>query len=441
MIRFSFLFCFAFSAFFYGQDIVIGKNHLLFTFRENSYLLNDNNLYYISPQRFDFIARIDIPKIEYKFLETEFGGFLISHSGGIYFEFDGCKFLRLDKSYNFNSQYFNYSFGYEEDIYSFGGYGLFTYKNIITQFDLNLRETFLLETNTQLDKHPLSRKKMIAQFTDDKLYISNGLGIKSTDNPGSVNESNINDVWSFDINNKKWTELGKSLLDLGETPFYDVVYGNHYSWIISPVIVAKIDVSKNEVLYFDEANFELIDTFHKERARYDLTINNKDGGVYVVVNQSNNTQKIVFVSLKEFFGKVSRKNSLYSVDFRHYLFLSITVALVLSAVYISFRAKRKNRQYKSVIKNKSSIISTLNLYEQQIFLSILNAYPSSVTFPDLMTIFDSKLSYESKKKKLRTALDKINYQLKYTFPKNNIQLLEIKDDIDNRIKRVKFNFS
>ena len=57
-----------------------------------------------------------------------------------------------------------------------------------------------------------------------------------------------------------------------------------------------------------------------------------------------------------------------------------------------------------------------------------------------MAHYDSNLSYESKKKKLRTSINNINRQLSFEFKKEPIELIEERDEMDLRIKRLKIDF-
>ena len=57
-----------------------------------------------------------------------------------------------------------------------------------------------------------------------------------------------------------------------------------------------------------------------------------------------------------------------------------------------------------------------------------------------MSLYDSDISYESKKKKLRASINNINHQLNIEFKKEPIELIEERDGMDLRIKRLKIDF-
>lgn len=426
----------------FSQEPIISENHLLFTHDGKSYLLNDQKLYRITPQQTLFLKEVSIPKIEYKFVETDFGGFLISASGGIYFEFKTEDFDRLDDSFNFNSQYFNYTFHDENSLYSFGGYGLFTYKNIITEFDPSHKETFLYETNTPIDRHPIGRKKMIAEFSDNTLYIGNGLGLEPEKNSYDQKETWINDVWKFNLEDREWIPLGTSTLDMEGVTHFDFFYSNAECLLISPRKVAKIVISKNEIQLFENANFELIDTFNKSKFRYDLTINDSDQGIYAIVDQQNYSKKIQFIPFENFFGSKVHKRPFYSKPIS-YSYLLLIIGIVVAGG-ISFKLKARQKHKRTVVSLVNKKIKKLGIHlntnDLKIIQTLLEIYPNSISFPDLMAHYDSNLSYESKKKKLRTSINNINRQLSFEFKKEPIELIEERDEMDLRIKRLKIDF-
>lgn len=70
------------------------------------------------------------------------------HSGcGPVLEYKNDSLVRIDKSFLHSNQYGAASFTYNNEIYFFGGYGLFTCKNFITKFDFNTKEWILIKTN------------------------------------------------------------------------------------------------------------------------------------------------------------------------------------------------------------------------------------------------------------------------------------------------------
>lgn len=69
------------------------------------------------------------------------------HSGcGPVLEYRNDSLVRIDKSFLHSNQHGASTFTYNNEIYFFGGYGLFTTKNFITKFDFNTKEWRLIKT-------------------------------------------------------------------------------------------------------------------------------------------------------------------------------------------------------------------------------------------------------------------------------------------------------
>ena len=60
--------------------------------------------------------------------------YLVDAGCGPVLQFEGTSFKRLDNSFRHQNQYYAVPFVYEKEMYLWGGYGLFTQKNILTHF-------------------------------------------------------------------------------------------------------------------------------------------------------------------------------------------------------------------------------------------------------------------------------------------------------------------
>lgn len=75
--------------------------------------------------------------------------------------------------------------------------------------------------------------------------------------------------------------------------------------------------------------------------------------------------------------------------------------------------------------------------EEQLLCLIEEHYPNYFIFPDLMDVFDPHLSYENKKKKLRTALYQIEEKIGKTLKLKSKIFIERKNKEDLRIKEIR----
>lgn len=81
--------------------------------------------------------------------------------------------------------------------------------------------------------------------------------------------------------------------------------------------------------------------------------------------------------------------------------------------------------------------SELNQEELQLFKKILAVYPQFISFPELMTIYDQDLTYDSLKKKLRHSLSEIEKKSQKLLKKNRNIFEERRSVEDKRIKCIR----
>ena len=88
-------------------------------------------------------------------------------------------------------------FVYKDEIYFFGGYGLFTTKNILTKFDFNLKEWILVDLSNENNSPYLTDAYSIK--LNDNFYVFGGYK--------SVNSQIIDNkdyVYCLDLKNYSW---------------------------------------------------------------------------------------------------------------------------------------------------------------------------------------------------------------------------------------------
>jgi hypothetical protein len=107
----------------------------LFTHKDKSYLISGDSIYSNSNETLWIAKKHDLIINDFAFISDGNKGYLMHNSGGVIYQFDGVNFKRIDESFEFNTQYQSFPFLYNGAIYNFGGYGLFTFKNILTYFN------------------------------------------------------------------------------------------------------------------------------------------------------------------------------------------------------------------------------------------------------------------------------------------------------------------
>jgi hypothetical protein len=420
----------------YSQEFKspILNGSFLFTYKDQSYLISGDSIY-SNPNGTQWIAKKHNLIInDLVFIQDKNSGYLMHNSGGVIYKFDGMNFKRIDESFEFNTQYQSFPFLYKGSIYNFGGYGLFTFKNIITQFNESKRETEYVLTTTAISKSPFGRKKMFGQIVGDNLFIGSGFGFDNDKENGTKVPISFDDYWVFNIVSKEWKKLG-----IGKPLFNDDRYNLIYDFkgknlVIETDKVFTIDIKNNTIDYYENVNGNILISIKKDASRSLITYNKFKDGFYLVLDKPNFGNKLLFVRTEDFLGKPTRTENLYSIKDNTIYFYSIITLIFITFLFIFLK---KNTTFKKISEMQKEIDSVLNEEEKQIFNLIFDKHPEYIPFPELMGVFEPHLSYESRKKKLRSSLYQIEDKIMGVLKSKNKVFVERKNKEDLRIKEIK----
>lgn len=420
----------------YSQEFKssILNGSFLFTYKDQSYLISGDSIY-SNPNGTQWIAKKHNLIInDLVFIQDEFNGYLMHNSGGVIYQFAGMNFIRVDESFEFNTQYQSFPFLYNGSIYNFGGYGLFTFKNILTYFNDSKKETELIATTTSISKSPFGRKKMFGQIVGDHLFIGSGYGFDNNKENGTKKGIVLDDYWKFNLKSKEWDLLGnrKSFTD---DENYTIIYDfSGKNLLLTSDRVYAINIKENEVEFYENVNEDILKSIKKDAFSNLITYNKFKDGFYLVLDKPNFRNKLLFVRSDDFLGKPTRTESLYSKDdsFIGYYLLG---GLILIIMFFFIMNKKPNFQKISLKRKEINLI--LNDEETKIFNLIFDKYPEFIEFPELMDVFELHLSYESRKKKLRSSLYQIEDKIKGVLKSKSKVFVERKNKEDLRIKEIK----
>ena len=436
MKQFTYIFLIFISLCSYSQEFKspIQNGSFLFTYKGQSYLISGDSIY-SNQIKTDWIAKKHNLVInDFAFISDKNKGYLMHNSGGIIYQFDGVNFNRIDESFEFNTQYQSFPFLYNGSIYNFGGYGLFTFKNILTYFNESKKETELITTTTSVSKSPFGRKKMFGQIIGNELFIGSGYGYDNNKKNGTKKAIVLDDYWKFNLTSKEWDLLGVGK-SFTEDDNYTIIYDfNGTNLLLTKDMVCTIDIKENKVEFYDNANVDFIKSLKKDISRTYITYNKSKGGFYLILDKPNLGNKLLFISTNEFLGKPTRSETLYSVEDNSILYYLLGGLIFLIA---GFFITNKKTNFKKISFKRKVIDQILNEEEKQIFNLIFNKYPEFIPFPELMDVFESHLSYESRKKKLRSSLYQIEDKIMGVLKSKNKVFIERKNKEDLRIKEIK----
>jgi hypothetical protein len=217
---------------------------------EKTIVFINDSLFYKNGKRFQLKTTSFPGKLnEYLPISIAKKTYLVHSGCGPVLEFRNDSLVRIDNSYLHNSQFGNTSFVYNNQIHYFGGYGLFTYKNIITRYDFKNGEWN--QEQTYGEEFPEARCCEVFSFRkNDHLYIFGGVA----NDPKNIRE--VNDVkpivWDLDLTTMTWKKMGTYNSALISSQYNGVQIKNKL--YLFHQILLEVDLEQNTVKKYDYSN-------------------------------------------------------------------------------------------------------------------------------------------------------------------------------------------
>ena len=163
-----------------------------FTHKEKYYFLSQDSTYETSDAVHWKIYPNKIPAkgITLYHHNTDSCTYVYYASGGNFYKFDGDTFTPMYQLGNHQNQYGSATFVYNKQIHLFGGYGLFTLKNIITYFDMKTQEWDVEDCYDPYHDLPLPRSLPLAQVNQNNVFIGGGY-VKNLESDGDRQARNL----------------------------------------------------------------------------------------------------------------------------------------------------------------------------------------------------------------------------------------------------------
>jgi hypothetical protein len=368
--------------------------------------------------------------------------FFVYEGIGEVYELQNDTIQRIDRSFRHENQFNNSLFEYQNTVYAFGGYGLFTFKNIITYFNNTNREWYDLNTTNK----PEARTGSFYQFHQDKLYIFGGVSLDGR------NVTHFDDCWEFSFLSNRWTKLGglnssifQNILSNGalipEKPL-DIIVAFPDIWLVD-IYHNRLTQFKNQLTPFvHEAFFENT----KQRV---LLVSHQNSELSFQVTKAN----LLFqkkVNVIPFYEVSKQSQSAVSV----YLIVVTLFFLMGGIFFFFFRFKKKKQEDVSEPEVKKirlhinqlyigerMINNDLTLLEFRILMKFIEHKNEPIDIIALNELFeDETTSLAAQKKRRETTLKTLREKLAFflSITQENV-FLESRDKNDKRIKMFLIN--
>ncbi|MGL2963691.1 kelch repeat-containing protein [Flavobacterium sp. RSB2_4_14] len=431
-----------------NSDIQIGidyknKDYLVFNGFEVFYKKSfQSQEWKIIPYKYNELPKTkDFP---YNFFNIKGKNYLVYSGCGEIYEFKNDSIIRIDNSFQHKNQFGSCSFVYNDEIYYFGGYGLFTYKNILTKFDFKTKEWELIKYNNYKNI-PQPRDKAISFIKGDNLYLLSGYSENyDTDQVTGVGKQ-LFDIWKLNLKTKVWKYLG----DLKDKSIVSTLadnsnsYQNQNNFYYDSNYIFQLDFKNNKVNYFKQENKFFLSGFEK----YNLE-NNEIIYSQKSTDLSIRDIKIIIEPFDNYSGKIIKTENLVSGFNFNYTLIPLVILLGLIILYLTKKRKQK-MVFENCITYKNNTffhqnkpINNLSIDEINLLSFFFSNYNNPIQMNEVVDFLSKNddTSYNTLTKKKDTILNSLKQKLAFVLDINEEDLfIYQKNNEDKRIKEIQLN--
>lgn len=320
---------------------------------------------------------------DYKFFNIDDKTYLVHDGCGPVLEFRNDSIVKINNAYLQRNQFRAVKFVYKKEIYFYGGYGLFTTKNILTKYNFKTRDWIEVQTRGEKPQEPRTAAYSFIKGND--LYVFGGVN-SDVNNVPDVKPLD-NKVWRLHLPTMHWDCVGK----------YDPI-----SMKTEPEVVMH-DSGK---LYFCAKNFYEMDCFTNKIYTYECNYFPKvlssyiEGKTIIGVYQVGSKTFFHAGDINEFKGKLkSTANFISPLDDSNKIMFAMSISVLLIILIVPFRKRLKEiakpfkgityNQQKSIFIFKGKPITLFEEQEKKVLFYLLDHPNQFVSLNELNQLFEN----------------------------------------------------
>ena len=380
-----------------------------------------------------------VPRHEYSFFNIGTKTYLVHDGCGPVLEFRNDSIVRIDKSFLHQNQYRAVRFAYNNEIYFYSGYGLFTYKNILTKYDFQTREWIEIKT---FSKAPLeTRENAYSYLIENDLYVFGGN--TKDENKIQCGKQLGNTIWKLNLPTMKWSNEGEvNKFSKSDYLWHRLFSNNQEKIYIITDEINEIDPNNNSIKKFGLKFF----------TRFFSNYFEGDNIVCILGNEVNRTKYFAIIPIKTTKGKLLSTSTFITplpIDAKIVVTLSILFCLCIIA-FLIFRKKIKNKlkPFNGIVYNQKTALffykgKPITIFEEQenrLLRFLLEQNNQFVSLNDLNQLFENKGQVETISatvKRREQAVDGLLAKVsKIMGIEEQKLILERKNSEDKRIKDI-----
>jgi hypothetical protein len=389
----------------------------------------------------------DTKNFPYNYFNVKGKNYIVSKGCGEVYEFRNDSIVRIDNSFQHKNQFESCTFVYKDEIYYFGGYGLFTFKNILTKFDFKTKEWELVKYN-DYENIPEPRQNALSFLKGDFLYIISGYTEDYETNQTTGASKILNDIWKLNLKSKQWSFIGNI------NPQKELLF--NFDGCSSYQTENKMICDNNRLFEFDFENntLKFSDPKDKYLFSYCEKYNNLTNEIiYILINadESNKNIKIVVENFKDYKTNFTNTEKLISNNTFIYILYIVFAIFVPLVFYIFQKRKKINKEdiYLNCITikidnfyHKEKVINNLTIIESDLLKFFFNHYNTPIQMNEVVDFISKNdaTSYNTLTKKKDTILNSLKQKLAFILDISEDDLfIYQKNKEDKRIKEIQLN--
>ena len=384
-----------------------------------------------------------LDKFDYDYFHIKGKNYLVYNGCGEVYELRNDSIIRIDKSFQHKNQFNSNHFVYNNEIYFWGGYGLFTHKNILTKFDFKTKEWELVKYS-DYSKIPEPRQGAMSFLKNDFLYIVSGYTDDYETKQTTGNSKQLNDIWKFNLKTREWDFIGT--INNQKELLYN------FNGLASFQTENQLFYDNNRLFEFDFDNNSLKFTEPKDKYYFSKKekYNTKTKEVIYLLTSSQNP--FVIVTIEPFSSYSTNYINETSIVVNRWIYFAIGISVLIFTglffFYINKRKKTPKEELNAITcKNnafyhKEKTISNLTNDEKDLLLFFFENYNNPLQMNEVVDFFSKNdgTNYNTLTKKKDTILNSLNQKLAFVLDINEDDLfIYQKNNEDKRIKEIQLN--
>lgn len=432
-----------------GQVTFKSQDYIFFNDPKSSkpiLIINDSILYSGTSIQQKTFSHTDYPDVLKNYIPFQITNktYLVHGGCGPVLEYRNDSIVRIDKSFLHLNQNNGNKFQYKNEIFFFGGYGLFTYKNIITKFDFKSKEWNQIET---FNSPPSPRQLSFSILIQDDLYVFDGYENDPENFLQTVQCENI--VWKLHLPSMEWKKIGHydANINLNSKNGVSSSFIANEKLYILPLFnintIYEIDLKTNSITEFKSKTKHITNTFFD---------NTKNEVIYIITN-GDGSKSILHTPIKDFLGVIGSQRNFILPWYKNINTIILVVFIILFLIMTTkFHKKIKSLIYKPKFKItyyndskefyfKGALIESLDYTELQILQILAQNSSRFISLNDLNHIFENEIksdNFSSIIKRREIAMSKLLNKLQFilSIPFDEIIIFR-KNPKDKRLKEIK----